>query len=148
MPGYQVVIDTQWIYPPSDTYVALQTTTGRVERLGSVWVFPTVADFITVMRDIYLQTAITQPTGNQGYSLGVGTYLEDLGKEIRMRLATGEELQTWRLVRQITPQEPVHVIPTPGNSPAGTVGWLTTATAWPSTAPLNFYTDTVLTVRC
>ena len=80
--------------------------------------------------EIIDRTAITQPVGNTGYSLGAGTQLEDMGNEIIWQIQGGQEVIKWRLMRQLTPQLPATVIPTPGNSPNGTIGYGTTWVAY------------------
>jgi hypothetical protein len=84
-----------------------------------------MADLIGVYTDIYNRTTITQPIGNLGFTLGVGTLLEDMGKELRFRLEDGLVVIVWRLVKQLTPQSPATVILVPGNSPNETVGFVT-----------------------
>ena len=91
-----------------------------------------MTSLIGVYTDIFNQTAITAPSANPGFSLGVGTLLEDMGKEIRFKLTNGEVVVTWRLVKQLTPQQPATVIPNPGNSPNLTVGYTTTFVSYGS----------------
>jgi hypothetical protein len=87
---------------------------------------PDLTTIKNVYSDIYGQTTVSQPFGNLGYSIGVGTLLEDMGQELRFRLTSGQVIVVWRLVKQITPQSPATVIPNAGNSPNLTVGYITT----------------------
>ena len=89
---------------------------------------------------------MAQPIGNEGYTLGVGTMLEDLGREIRFTLTSGEIIMRWRNVLQLTPQLPYNVIPNPGNSPGGTVGFITVFASYGNVAP-SIDADVVRVVR-
>jgi len=120
------VLDTAWLYPEADVTAALKTTTYKYKYIGNVITCPTLTDLIGVYTDIYYRTTVTQPIGNEGFTLGVGTLLEDMGREIQFCLTSGEVVVRWQLVKQLTPQSPATVIPTPGNSPNKTIGFTTT----------------------
>lgn len=120
------ILNTAWLYPQADVTAALKTTTYKYKYNGNIITCPTLDDIIGVYTDIYTATSISQPVGNEGYTLGVGTLLEDMGREIKFCLTTGEVVIIWRLVKQLTPQLPATVIPNPGNSPNGTIGFVTT----------------------
>lgn len=120
------ILDTAWLYPQADVTTALKTTTYKYKYNGNIITCPTLDDIIGVYTDIYTATSISQPVGNEGYTLGVGTLLEDMGREIKFCLTTGEVVIIWRLVKQLTPQKPDTVIPNGGNSPNGTIGFITT----------------------
>ena len=117
---------TNWLYPEGDITRGLAATTYRHVYDGDFISCPDFATIVGVYGDIFNQTVISQPVGNLGFSLGVGTLLEDLGKELRFKLDSGQTVITWRLVRQLTPQKPSTVIPSAGNSPNGTIGYVTT----------------------
>lgn len=136
--------DTVWIYPITDLDYVLGTTTRPYTRDGNNIVCSDFSNFMALYTEIFQRTEVTQPIGNTGYSLGVGTMLEDLGKELEFKLPGGQVLVRWRLVRQLTPQL-VSAIPVPGNSPAGTIGYVTTFSSYPlGTSPIL---DNVLVVR-
>jgi hypothetical protein len=126
--NYVTVIDTTWLYPEINITRALATTTYKYTYDGDFITCPDIASIAGVYDAIWNSTAVSQPVGtNRGYSLGVGTLLEDYGKELRFRLTSGQVIIVWRLVKQLTPQEPATVIPVPGNStPNGTIGYITT----------------------
>ncbi len=124
--NYVTVIDTTWLYPEVDVTRALATTTYKYTYDGDYITCPDIASIVGIYSDIYSSTTISQPNGNLGYSLGVGTLLEDQGKELRFRLTSGQVIIVWRLVKQLTPQLPATVIPNPGNSPNETIGYITT----------------------
>jgi hypothetical protein len=126
--NYVTVIDTTWLYPEINITRALATTTYKYTYDGDFITCPDIASIAGVYDAIWNSTAVSQPVGtNPGYSLGVGTLLEDYGKELRFRLTSGQVIIVWRLVKQLTPQEPATVIPVPGNStPNGTIGYITT----------------------
>jgi len=124
---YVTVNNTTWLYPEINVTRALATTTYQYTYDGDFITCPDIASIAGVYSDIWNSTAVSQPVGNDGYSLGVGTLLEDQGKELRFRLTSGQVIIVWRLVKQLTPQKPVYVIPNPGNStPNETIGYITT----------------------
>ncbi len=146
--GFRTVGNTVWLYPESDIQTALRITTFSYTDDGTNIVTPTLADFYGVYQGIYAQTEISQPNGNKGFTLGVGTILEDLGEDRQFLLENGEVLVKWRLVRQISPQT-TPPIATPGNSPVGTIGYVTVFCSFgpsPLPGPINFL-DPVLVVR-
>ena len=123
---YRTVGNTAWLYPEADVIAGLATTSYSYDYTGDSIICPTTADLIGVYTDIYNKTTISQPVGNVGFSIGVGTLLEDMGRELRFRLTGGEVVIIWRLVKQLTPQLPSTIIPSAGNSPNETVGYVTT----------------------
>jgi len=124
--NFITVLNTAWLYPEADVTAGLATTTFSHTYDGGSIICPTLSDIIGVYTDIYNKTTVSQPSGNVGFSIGVGTLLEDMGHEIRFCLTSGEVVIIWRLVKQLTPQLPSTVIPDPGNSPNGTIGYVTT----------------------
>jgi len=124
--NFITVVNTAWLYPQADITAALATTTYKYTYDGNLITCPTISDIIGVYTDIYNKTTISQPSGNVGYSIGVGTLLEDMGNEIRFCLTGGQVVLIWRLVKQLTPQGASTVIPSPGNSPNNTIGYITT----------------------
>jgi hypothetical protein len=124
--NFVTVIDTTWLYPEINITRALATTTVSHTYDGDFITCPDIASIAGIYHAIFASTAISQPVGNIGYSLGVGTLLEDQGKELRFRLTSGQVIIVWRLVKQLTPQVPATVIQNPGNSPNETVGYIPT----------------------
>lgn len=124
--NYVTILNTSWLYPDADITAGLAMTTYSYTYDGAIITCPTLADIIGVYTDIYNQTTLSQPIGNVGYSVGAGTLLEDLGNEIRFCLPGGEVVVIWRLVRQLTPQGSATIIPVRGDSPNGTIGYITT----------------------
>lgn len=124
--NFITVSGTAWLYPETDLKAALAITTHPYIFDGDFITCPMLNDLIGVYTDIYNKSAVSQPIGNQGYTLGPGTLLEDKGSELRFRLSGGEVVVVWRLVKQLTPQLPSYVIPGPGNSPNNTIGYVTT----------------------
>ena len=145
----RTIINTVWLYPMADIEYALAHTSYKYTFDGVNIVSPDIANLSGVYRDIYNRTSVTQPIGNPGYSLGVGTLLEDLGKEIFFKLPSGETVVQWRLVKQLTPQTPPpnNIIPTPGDSPAGTVGFTTVFVSILDNAVAYQLFDTAYVVR-
>lgn len=132
---FVTIINTIWLYPEGDINRALAATNYRYTFDGDFISCPDITNLLGIYYSIYEQTAISSPVGNVGFSLGVGTLLEDMGKEIRFKLDSGVTVITWRLVRQLTPQVPSNVIPTPGNSINGTVGYVTTFLSYGTVPP-------------
>jgi len=124
--NFITVLNTAWLYPEADVTTALKTTTYKYKYVGNIITCPTLADIIGVYTDIYNRTTVTQPVGNVGFTLGAGTLLEDMGRDIQFCLTSGEVVVRWQLVKQLTPQLPATIIPSPGNSPNGTIGFVTT----------------------
>jgi hypothetical protein len=122
------ISNTTWLYPKNDLTTALKNTTIPHTYDGSHIVCATLSDLIALYDFVFNQTAISQPIGNVGFSLGVGTHLEDMGDELEWQLPGGRAVLKWRLLKQLTPQT-VSYIPVPGNSPADTVGY---GTVWAS----------------
>jgi hypothetical protein len=127
---FLVPSNTAWLYPMADITTALNNTTYTYTFDGTIIVCPDIASLIGIYTDIYIQTTITQPIGNVGYTIGIGSLLEDLGNSIWFKLSNGQGIVEWRLVRQITPQLPEYTIPVPGNSPPGTIGYTTVFTSY------------------
>ena len=147
---FVTVLDTVWLYPESDVSKALASTSYKYKFDGDFISCPDLTNLIGVYGDIFYNTALSQPIDNSGYSLGVGTLLEDMGKELRFKIDGGETITVWRLVRQITPQNGSHVIPAPGNSPNGTIGYVTTFLSYgtvPASGPAHNVLDEVQVVQ-
>ena len=125
--NFVTVINTVWLYPEINITRALATTTSKYTYDGDFITCPDIENIAGVYSAIFNSTAESQPVGsNPGYTLGVGSLLEDLGKELRFRLTSGQVIIVWRLVRLLTPQSGATVIPTPGNSPNEIIGFTTT----------------------
>ena len=120
---FRTVLNTAWLYPESDIKIALASTTYPYKYTEDSIICPNLTALIGVYTDIYNQTTISQPNGNVGFSLGAGTLLKDMGRELKFMLTNGVVIITWRLVQQLTPQ--TNIIPSPGNSPNETIGYIT-----------------------
>jgi hypothetical protein len=141
------IIDTVWLYPMTDIQKALGTTSVAHTFDGMNIICSSFADITELYSDIFNQTTISQPVGNTGFSLGVGSVVEDFGKEIYFKLSNGMAVIHWRLVKQITPQAPATVIPVPGNSPNETVGFITVWTSFGNNNPAPSVFDLPLVTR-
>jgi len=139
-PTFQTISNTNWIYPPSDVDYALQNSSITFTKAGNVLYFPTISDMRTMYDEIFLRTSVTQPIGNVGYSLGVGTVLLDLYETLEFRLDNDELIVIWNLTKQLTDQNDLTV---GGDSPVGTIGYLTVYEAWPVGERPTYY-DPVL----
>jgi hypothetical protein len=129
----QTIVATMWLYPPTDVEKALATTTYTYTFDGIFITCPDIANLTGLYSDIFDQTAQSQPIGNVGFSLGVGTILENFGKKIYFQVPSGNTVIEWTLVKQLTPQSslPPGV---GGDSPIDTVGYITSYTTIGSTA--------------
>jgi hypothetical protein len=134
------ITDTMWLYPIADTEYALTGTTYSYTRNGNEIICQDEETLIQIYLEIFNRTAVTQPLGtNIGYSLGVGTILRDLKQELYFKI-NDQLMVTWRLVEQITSQED---IPVGGDSPDGTIGYVTVLENWADPLP-NSYLDLAL----
>jgi len=119
---YKTIVDTAWIYPESDVeeaYNILESTI-TITRSGNDYIFLTLVDLVTFYNAVFNRTAIDQPVGNLGYSLGVGTVLRGLRVELNLKLQSGITVVKWALMKQITNQLD---LPSGGNSPVNTIGY-------------------------
>jgi hypothetical protein len=123
--------NTVWLYPIADTEYALAGTTHSYTRNGNDIICQDQATLIAIYLEIYARTSVTQPVGNEGYTLGVGTIVRDLKQELNFKI-NNQLMVTWRLVEQITSQSDV---PVGGNSPDGTIGYTTLIENWPDPLP-------------
>ncbi len=135
--NYITIVNTVYIYPIVDIERALAQTSVSYTYDGTNIICSTVDDLKTIIAEIIYQTLNSQPVGNAGYSIGVGSWLKDFGKNLYFKLPDGTVFVKWRLVKLITPQTqaPDNVIPVPGNSPVEVTGFVTLATAYGQTFP-------------
>ncbi len=143
---FRTLKDTMFLYPMADIERGLAATTFKYTFDGANIVCPDMTNMLGVQTSITEATLVSQPVGNAGFSLGVGTLVQDMNREIDWKLTSGELVYKWRLVKQITPQRPVFQIPNPGNSPNDTVGFITVMTAY-ATKPDSNYNDLALLAR-
>jgi hypothetical protein len=125
--------DTNWIYPIADLQYVINNTsiplTATPTSIGTDLFFRSVSAAANFYDEVYTRTSVTQPSGNQGYTLGVGTTALDLQDQISFKV--GNDLYViWRLVQQLTDQA---TLPPGigGDSPNGTIGYLTVLDSWP-----------------
>ena len=128
--------DTIWLYPQADldTHLATYVVSGNTytsapglspsvtfTRDGNVFSFSAVTQIVTFYSEVYTVTETSQPVGNLGFSLGVGTRTRANRKDkIILKLDSGIKVVEWALMTQLTSQSS---LPVGGNSPDGTVGW-------------------------
>jgi hypothetical protein len=118
--------NTMYLYPVDDVNPVVATGVDVRDR-GRRLVFESMEDLYEKYNMVFERTAVSQPTGNIGYTLGVGTMLKDLGVTVRWELSSGLVVTTWRLVRQLTSQSD---LPVGGDSPNGTIGFVTIYADW------------------
>jgi hypothetical protein len=119
--SYISILNTIWLYPQVDLQWTLDNTEISYTQSGSSIYFDNVDDLVAFYVEVYTRTADTQSSGNQGYSLGVGTRTIAYGdQKLYMKLNSGETVVVWTLMTQITNQSDLSP---GGNSPDGTVGW-------------------------
>lgn len=121
---YRTIVNTTWLYPIANITAALQNTTLPYTFDGTFLTCPDIPTLINLYVQIWEQTAISQPIGNQGFSLGVGTLCQNFGKTLYLQAPPGNTVIKWRLVKQLTPQT-TDYIPVPANSPNETIGYTT-----------------------
>ncbi len=155
--------NTAWIYPQSDLDQAVinMSTPGLSPSsfLGTyssvdftkvddyTYEFPTIEDVIIFFSEMFLQTAVSNPGGNPGYSLALNTVLRARNyPKLTFRLTSGLVIVQFLLMTQITRQAD---LPNSGNSIDGTVGWGAVYLDWngdgvpdvATDAPPNGYVD-------
>ena len=119
--SYISILNTIWLYPQADLQWTLDNTEISYTQSGSSIYFNNVDDLVAFYIEVYNRTAVTQPNGNEGYSLGVGTRTIAYGdQKLYLKLNSGETVVVWTLMTQITNQSDILV---GGSSPNGTVGW-------------------------
>jgi hypothetical protein len=142
--------NTAWLYPHINVDPIITQYKGLSPSLvqqGNALIFANISHLYSFYSDCYVSTAASQPVGNPGYSLGVGTILKDLGETLHLDLDSGLRIVTWRLVEQLTEQT---TLPSGGNSPNRTIGFVPIYSDWnedgsqddisfnPNDPPLNF----------
>jgi hypothetical protein len=115
----RTIINTAWLYPQANIDATLATTTQAVIYDGGSTITGPVDAIRQFADELFINTVTEVPP--QGFNIGVGTLLEDLGKELTFCLPDGSVYLTWRLVLQLTDQGS---LPSGGGSPVGTVGFL------------------------
>jgi hypothetical protein len=128
--GWTSIIDTAYLYPNEDINVILPTfrsASPTIVENGSDIIFTDINHLYDFYEAVFNQTAVSQPVGNVGFSLGVGTKLQDLGVTLNLKLQNGLTIVTWTLVKQLYSQNSLAV---GGDSPKGTVGYVTTYCDW------------------
>lgn len=125
--SYVTIINTSWLYPLADYNYILEETSIPYTIEDNRVVFDNITDLYNFYEAVYFKTAESQPIGNVGYSLGVGTHLKSLEQEIHLELSSGLRIVTWSLCKQLTPQSD---LPSGGNSPDDTIGYTPTYTDW------------------
>jgi hypothetical protein len=130
---YISVIDTNWIYPKIDFQYVVDIVRGGSPSIpftytDNVLSFPTLNDLVFFYSEVYLRTEVSQPVGNVGFSLGVGTKMRaKMNDRIIWKLDSGIKVAEWVLMTQLTSQSELLV---PGNSPDGTIGYGTIYVDW------------------
>jgi hypothetical protein len=155
--------DTIWLYPQADldTHLATYVVSGNTytsapglspsvtfTRDGNVFSFPAVTQIVTFYSEVYTVTETSQPVGNLGFSLGVGTRTRARRQDrIILQLNSGVKIIEWALMTQLTSQSS---LPVGGNSPDGTVGWGSIYCDWdangiqdPDSSAANSYTNLI-----
>jgi hypothetical protein len=125
--GWITNTNTMWLYPVADENHVIESHDIVVAENGRSLRFDSMESLYDGYSAIFEKTTLSQPVGNVGYSLGVGTKLKDLGVTVYWHLDSGLNVVTWRLVEQLTSQEN---LPSGGDSPDGTIGFVTIYADW------------------
>ena len=125
--SYFTILDTTWLYPIVDLNKVLLDGSLYVSKIGNTIKFNDIDQLDEFYSLVFQETSNSQPIGNVGYSLGVGTQLKDLQNTIIMELINGVKIIEWQLVKQLTSQLD---LPVGGNSPDNTEGYVVTYCDW------------------
>lgn len=125
--SYFTILDTTWIYPIVDLDKVLLDGSLYVSKIGNTIRFNDIDQLYEFYSLVFQETSNSQPIGNVGYSLGVGTQLKDLQNTIIMELINGVKIIEWQLVKQLTSQLD---LPVGGDSPDNTEGYVVTYCDW------------------
>jgi hypothetical protein len=136
---FQTITNTNWIYPPGDLQYTINNTLIPLTATGDTLLFESVSAMADFYDEVYVRTATQQPSGNEGFSLGVGTSLLDLQNQISFKV-NNDLYVLWRLTQQLTNQS---TLSAGGDSPNGTIGYLTILEDWPVNERPEYY-DPVL----
>ncbi len=118
----QTIVDTMWLYPPAIVEAALASTSITHTYDGVFITCPDIATLTSLYNYIWDQTRSVSGL-SEGYNLAVGTILENFSKKIYFQVPSGNTIIEWTLVKQLTPQS---TLPSGGESPVDTVGYITT----------------------
>ena len=125
------IVNTIWIYPQVDLDYATGIAPGLTisfTKSENTYTFETFSDLTNFYDQLYLSTAVNQPIGNEGYSLGVGTITRaKANQKLYFKLESGITVVEFHLMTQITNQAD---LPSGGDSPNGTIGWGLTYCDW------------------
>lgn len=145
--------NTAWIYPQSDLDQAVINMTPGLSPSGLLgtysvdftkvddytFEFPTIEDVVNFYVEMFLQSAVSQPIGNVGYSLAVNTVLRARNyPKLTFRLTSGLVIVQFLLMTQITRQAD---LPSGGDSVDGTVGWGAVYLDWNGDGVADVATD-------
>jgi hypothetical protein len=125
--SYITILDTTWIYPIVDLNKVIVDDSLYVLKFGNRIIFNDIDQLYNFYSLVFQETSNSQPIGNVGYSLGVGTKLKDLEDTIVMELIDETKIIEWRLVKQLTSQSD---LPVGGNSPDNSEGYIVTYCDW------------------
>ena len=126
--GYMITqSNTTYLYPIQYVEEVLQTTTIPHRYDGVHIVCPNYETLKDLYYAIWLRTSIANPASNPGFSLGVGTLLQDYGREIYIQTEDNTFFIHWRNVKQLTNQTD---LPVGGDSPNGIIGFIVVDTSY------------------
>jgi hypothetical protein len=135
--------NTNWIYPIADLQYAIDNTSIPLTATPTELFFQSVSAAADFYDEVYVRTSVTQPIMNEGYTLGVGTTALDLQDQLSFKV--GNNLYVlWRLVQQLTDQATLP-FGVGGNSPNGTIGYLTILEDWPVNGRPQYYDPVIYT---
>jgi hypothetical protein len=123
------IFDTVWIYPTNDVNLVIEIYKGLSPSLiqnGNDLIFTDINHLYSFYDATFTQTI--SPELTQGYNLGVGTKLKDLKQTLNLISSeTGYTVIKWGLFEQLTDQDD---LPSGGDSPKNTIGYVAIYTDW------------------
>ena len=128
---------TVWIYPRSNILAGLAAWGRNYTFDGTVVTATTMVDVAEICYAIWYSTkqevdallGLTPQDNGDGYDVGNGSLLQEMGDEIHFKLPGGPTVLIWRQIRSLTSQSNPSY-----HTPVGTVGFIPVFVAQGNTA--------------
>ena len=145
--NWEAFYNTAFIYTEANLQTAIETTSVSYRNEDNRFIFTSLEDVVSFYIDVVSASLESQPIGNQGYSMGVGTRLRGSRNEIFLDLEDGTRIIVWQLMTQLTSQED-NAPDWRGNSPKGTVGYGSVYCDWDADGVADQPSDSIPDPYC